>query len=122
MKSAVRPHEILLVVVMLLQDRMETLLMDLTKKLGIDGIIMTKMDGDSKRWCGASAKKVTGKPIKFLGTGEKPCAEPIRPSISRILGIGKEICSNLLRELSRPTMRNKPKGQSVRSVRTSSHS
>ena len=40
-------------------------------RLGIDGIIMTKMDGDSRGGAALSAKKVTGRPIKFVGMGEK---------------------------------------------------
>ena len=59
--------------------------------LGIDGIIMTKMDGDSRGGAALSAKKVTGKPIKFIGVGEKADAlEPFHPErmASRILGMG----------------------------------
>ena len=59
--------------------------------LGIDGIIMTKMDGDSRGGAALSAKKVTGKPIKFIGVGEKTDAlEPFHPErmASRILGMG----------------------------------
>ena len=41
------------------------------ERLGIDGIIMTKMDGDSRGGAALSAKKVTGKPVKFIGMGEK---------------------------------------------------
>ncbi len=59
--------------------------------MGIDGIIMTKMDGDSRGGAALSAKKVTGKPIKFIGVGEKTDAlEPFHPErmASRILGMG----------------------------------
>jgi signal recognition particle subunit SRP54 len=59
--------------------------------LGIDGIIMTKLDGDSRGGAALSAKAVTGKPIKFIGVGEKMDAlEPFHPErmASRILGMG----------------------------------
>ena len=60
-------------------------------ELGIDGIIMTKMDGDSRGGAALSAKKVTGRPIKFVGMGEKfDALEPFHPErmASRILGMG----------------------------------
>ena len=61
------------------------------ERLGIDGIIMTKMDGDSRGGAALSAKKVTGKPVKFIGMGEKMDAlEQFHPErmASRILGMG----------------------------------
>ena len=61
------------------------------EKLGIDRIIMTKLDGDSRGGAALSAKAVTGKPIKFVGMGEKMDAlEPFYPDrmASRILGMG----------------------------------
>ncbi|MFA7660763.1 MAG: signal recognition particle protein, partial [Anaerovoracaceae bacterium] len=61
------------------------------EKLGIDGIIMTKLDGDSRGGAALSAKAITGKPIKFVGMGEKMDAlEPFYPDrmASRILGMG----------------------------------
>ena len=91
MKSAVRPHEILLVVDALTGQDAVNAADGFNRKLGIDGIIMTKMDGDSRGGAALSAKKVTGKPIKFLGTGEKSDAlEPFHPErlASRILGMG----------------------------------
>lgn len=91
MKSAVRPHEILLVVDALTGQDAVNAADGFNQKLGIDGIIMTKMDGDSRGGAALSAKKVTGKPIKFLGTGEKSDAlEPFHPGrlASRILGMG----------------------------------
>ena len=60
-------------------------------RLGIDGIIMTKMDGDSRGGAALSAKKVTGRPVKFVGMGEKfDALEPFHPErmASRILGMG----------------------------------
>ena len=91
MKSAVRPHEILLVVDALTGQDAVNAADGFNQKLGIDGIIMTKMDGDSRGGAALSAKKVTGKPIKFLGTGEKSDAlEAFHPErlASRILGMG----------------------------------
>ena len=91
MKSAVRPNEILLVVDALTGQDAVNAADGFNQKLGIDGIIMTKMDGDSRGGAALSAKKVTGKPIKFLGTGEKSDAlEPFHPDrlASRILGMG----------------------------------
>lgn len=59
--------------------------------LGIDGIIMTKLDGDTRGGAALSTKAVTGRPIKFIGVGEKfDALEPFHPDrmASRILGMG----------------------------------
>ena len=90
-KSAVKPHEILLVVDALPGQDAVNAAEGFNDKLGIDGIIMTKMDGDSRGGAALSAKKVTGKPIKFVGMGEKfDALEPFHPErmASRILGMG----------------------------------
>ncbi len=90
-KSAVKPHEILLVVDALTGQDAVNAAEGFNEKLGIDGIIMTKMDGDSRGGAALSAKKVTGKPIKFVGMGEKfDALEPFHPDrmASRILGMG----------------------------------
>ncbi len=90
-KSAVKPHEILLVVDALTGQDAVNAAEGFNNKLGIDGIIMTKMDGDSRGGAALSAKKVTGKPVKFMGMGEKLDAlEPFHPErmASRILGMG----------------------------------
>ncbi len=90
-KSAVKPHEILLVVDALTGQDAVNAAEGFNEKLGIDGIIMTKMDGDSRGGAALSAKKVTGKPIKFVGMGEKLDAlELFHPErmASRILGMG----------------------------------
>ena len=61
------------------------------EKVGVDGIILTKLDGDTRGGAAISIKAVTGKPIKFVGTGEKLDAlEPFYPDrmASRILGMG----------------------------------
>lgn len=90
-KSAVHPHEILLVVDALTGQDAVNIADGFNQALGIDGIIMTKMDGDSRGGAALSVKSVTGKPIKFMGTGEKYNAlEPFHPDriASRILGMG----------------------------------
>ena len=91
LKKGVRPHEILLAVDALTGQDAVNIAEGFNEKLGIDGIIMTKMDGDSRGGAALSTKMVTGKPIKFMGTGEKYNAlEPFHPDriASRILGMG----------------------------------
>lgn len=90
-KSKIKPHEILLVVDALSGQDAVNVADGFNQTLGVDGIIMTKMDGDSRGGAALSTKKVTGKPIKFIGTGEKQDAlqvfHPERMA-SRILGMG----------------------------------
>ncbi|MGF6376178.1 signal recognition particle subunit SRP54 [Clostridiales Family XIII bacterium PM5-7] len=91
LKGAVKPHEILLVVDALTGQDAVNVAEGFNETLGIDGIIMTKMDGDARGGAALSAKKVTGKPIKFMGMGEKfDALEPFHPErmASRILGMG----------------------------------
>ena len=91
LKTSVRPHEILLVVDALTGQDAVNIAEGFNSALGVDGIIMTKMDGDSRGGAALSVKSVTGKPIKFMGTGEKYNAlEPFHPDriASRILGMG----------------------------------
>jgi len=90
-KGKVKPHEILLVVDALTGQDAVNVAEGFNEKLGVDGIVMTKMDGDSRGGAALSAKKVTGKPIKFMGVGEKfDALEPFHPErmASRILGMG----------------------------------
>lgn len=90
-KRKVKPHEILLVVDALTGQDAVNVAEGFNEKLGVDGIVMTKMDGDSRGGAALSAKKVTGKPIKFMGMGEKfDALEPFHPErmASRILGMG----------------------------------
>ena len=90
-KKAVKPHEILLVVDALTGQDAVNAAEGFNEKLGIDGIIMTKMDGDARGGAALSVKKVTGKPIKFVGMGEKlDELEPFYPDrmAGRILGMG----------------------------------
>ena len=91
LKKEIKPHEILLVVDALTGQDAVNAAEGFNDKLGIDGIIMTKMDGDSRGGAALSAKKVTGRPIKFVGMGEKfDALEPFHPErmASRILGMG----------------------------------
>lgn len=91
LRASLKPHEILLVVDALTGQDAVNIAKGFNEAIGIDGIIMTKMDGDSRGGAALSAKSVTGKPIKFMGTGEKYDAlEPFHPDriASRILGMG----------------------------------
>ena len=91
LKKALHPHEILLAVDALTGQDAVNIASGFNEKLGVDGIIMTKMDGDSRGGAALSTKAVTGKPIKFMGVGEKYDAlEPFHPDriASRILGMG----------------------------------
>jgi len=90
-KNRVRPHEILFVADgMTGQDAVNTA-QEFADKLDFDGVVLSKMDGDSRGGAALSIRAVTGKPIKFLGIGEKPDAiEQFHPDrmASRILGMG----------------------------------
>ena len=90
-KAEVKPHEILLVVDAMLGQDAVTVASAFNDALGIDGIVLTKLDGDTRGGAALSARAVTGKPIKFVGTGEKldelDVFYPDRMA-SRILGMG----------------------------------
>ena len=90
-KENVHPQEILLVVdAMTCQDAVNVA-QTFNEKLDIDGVILTKLDGDTRGGAALSVRAVTGKPIKFSGTGEKLSEiEPFHPDrmASRILGMG----------------------------------
>ena len=91
LKKNVKPHEILLVVDALTGQDAVNAAEGFNEALGIDGIIMTKMDGDSRGGAALSAKKVTGRPVKFVGMGEKMDElQEFHPErmASRILGMG----------------------------------
>ncbi|MDR0596653.1 MAG: signal recognition particle protein [Clostridiales Family XIII bacterium] len=91
LKKQIRPHEILLVVDAMTGQDAVNAAEGFNDALGVDGIIMTKLDGDSRGGAALSTKSVTGKPIKFIGVGEKLDAlEPFHPDrmASRILGMG----------------------------------
>ncbi len=90
-KAAVEPNEILLVVDAMAGQDAVKVAEAFNAQLEIDGLVLTKMDGDTRGGAALSAKAVTGKPIKFVGMGEKLDAmEPFYPDrmASRILGMG----------------------------------
>lgn len=90
-KTAVRPHEILLVVDSMTGQDAVNVATSFNEALGIDGIILTKLDGDTRGGAALSVKKVTNRPIKFAATGEKLSdIEEFHPErmASRILGMG----------------------------------
>ncbi len=91
MKDAVHPTEILLVVDAMTGQDAVNIAEGFHGQVGIDGVILTKMDGDTRGGAALSVKAVTGKPVKFSCTGEKlQDIEPFYPDrlASRILGMG----------------------------------
>ena len=90
-KEAVQPQEILLVIDAMTGQDAVNVAKSFDEILGIDGTILTKLDGDTRGGAALSVRAVTGKPIKFVGTGEKlDNLEPFYPDrmASRILGMG----------------------------------
>ena len=91
LKSLLTPQEILFVAdAMTGQDAVRSA-DEFHKRLALTGVILTKMDGDARGGAALSIRHVTGQPVKFIGTGEKPDAfEPFHPDriVSRILGMG----------------------------------
>jgi signal recognition particle subunit SRP54 len=91
MKEAVDPDEILLVVDAMTGQDAVNVAESFNERLGITGVVLTKLDGDTRGGAALSVKSVTGQPIKFIGTGEKLDAlEPFHPErmATRILGMG----------------------------------
>lgn len=91
LKKDVKPHEILLVVDSMTGQDAVNVATTFNEELGINGIILTKLDGDTRGGAALSTKKVTGRPIKFIATGEKLSdIEVFHPErmASRILGMG----------------------------------
>ncbi len=91
LKSNVKPHEILLVVDSMTGQDAVNIADTFNQQLGIDGIVLTKLDGDTRGGAALSVKKITGRPIKFAATGEKLSdIEVFHPErmASRILGMG----------------------------------
>ncbi len=90
-KAEVKPHEILLVIDSMLGQDAVNVASTFNEALGIDGLVLTKLDGDTRGGAALSARAVTGKPIKFAGVGEKlddlDVFHPDRMA-SRILGMG----------------------------------
>ncbi len=90
-KAAVHPHEILLVVDAMTGQESVNVAKEFNESLGLDGVVMTKLDGDARGGAALSIKSVTGVPIKFVGMGEKlEALEVFHPDrmASRILGMG----------------------------------
>ena len=90
-KAEVQPNEILLVVDAMTGQDAVNAAQSFNEWLDIDGVMLTKLDGDARGGAALSVKAVTGKPIKFIGTGEKlGDIEPFHPDrmASRILGMG----------------------------------
>ena len=90
-RATVHPHEILLVIDSMTGQDAVNVAKSFNETLGIDGVILTKLDGDTRGGAALSVRAVTGKPIKFIGTGEKlDNLETFHPSrmASRILGMG----------------------------------
>ena len=90
-KAAVKPNEILLVVDAMTGQDAVNAAQTFNDYLDIDGVILSKLDGDARGGAALSVKAVTGKPIKFIGVGEKlDQIEPFHPGrmASRILGMG----------------------------------
>ncbi len=91
LKKNVKPHEIMLVVDSMTGQDAVNIADTFNKELGIDGIVLTKLDGDTRGGAALSVKSITGRPIKFIGTGEKlNDFEEFYPDrmASRILGMG----------------------------------
>ena len=90
-KKELKPHEILLVVDSMTGQDAVNVAESFSNNVGIDGVILTKLDGDTRGGAALSVKKVTGRPIKFVATGEKLIdIETFHPErmASRILGMG----------------------------------
>ena len=90
-KAGMKPHEILLVVDAMTGQDAVNVADKFNEALGIDGVVLTKLDGDTRGGSALSVKKITGKPIKFAATGEKlNDIEVFHPDrmASRILGMG----------------------------------
>ena len=90
-KASIKPHEILLVVDSMTGQDAVNVAKAFNDNLGIDGVVLTKLDGDTRGGAALSVKKVTGRPIKFAATGEKLSdIEVFHPDrmASRILGMG----------------------------------
>ncbi len=90
-KAAAQPHEILLVVDAMTGQDAVNVAESFNEQLGIDGVVVTKLDGDARGGAALSVKAVTGKPIKYVGTSEKMDGlEAFHPDrmANRILGMG----------------------------------
>ena len=119
-RATVKPQEILLVVDAMTGQDAVTVAKTFNDELGVDGVILTKLDGDTRGGAAISVRAVTGKPIKFSGVGEKLTdLEPFHPDrmSSRILGMGDVLS---LIEKAQDTFDEKEAGKLVAKVRTNS--
>jgi signal recognition particle subunit SRP54 len=90
-KKKIEPHEVLFVADSMMGQEAVNVSKAFHDAVGINGVVLTKMDGDARGGAALSIKSVTGQPIKFIGTGEKlEALEPFHPDriVSRILGMG----------------------------------
>src|SRR5271156_5633846 len=90
-RDAARPHEILLVADAMTGQDAVNLAKSFNERIGVTGIVLTRIDGDARGGAALSMRAITGKPIKLVGTGEKIDAlEPFHPEriAGRILDMG----------------------------------
>ena len=90
-KETVQPHEVLFVADAMMGQQSAEIAKTFNDAIGIDGVVLTKMDGDARGGAALSIKSITGIPIRFIGMGEKLAAlERFHPAriVSRILGMG----------------------------------
>jgi signal recognition particle subunit SRP54 len=121
-KQDVRPHHILLVVDAMTGQDAVGVAEKFNEAVGIDAVILTKMDGDSRGGAALSVRHVTGRPIAFVGIGEKTEAlEPFHPDrlASRILGMGDVLS---LVEKAQETVDTEKAQEMVRKLREDSFS
>ena len=119
-RDTVHPKEILLVVDAMTGQDAVTVAKTFNDELGVDGVILTKLDGDTRGGAAISVRAVTGKPIKFAGVGEKLTdVEPFHPDrmASRILGMGDVLS---LIEKAQETIDEKQAVDLTRKMRTNS--
>jgi signal recognition particle subunit SRP54 len=119
-KADVKPHHVLLVVDAMTGQDALTVAERFNQAIGIDAIVLTKMDGDSRGGAALSVRHVIGRPIAFVGMGEKPEAlEPFHPDrvASRILGMGDVLS---LVEKAQETVDQKKAEELVRKLREDS--
>ena len=119
-RDTVKPKEILLVVDAMTGQDAVTVAKTFNDELGVDGVILTKLDGDTRGGAAISVRAVTGKPIKFAGVGEKLTdIEPFHPDrmASRILGMGDVLS---LIEKAQDSFDEQEAGKLVAKVRSNS--
>ncbi|MBI1848612.1 MAG: signal recognition particle protein [Candidatus Rokubacteria bacterium] len=119
-RAEVKPHHVLLVVDAMTGQDAVTVAEKFNAAVGIDAIVLTKMDGDARGGAALSVRQVTGRPIAFVGVGEKTDAlEPFHPErvASRILGMGDVLS---LVEKAQATVDQKQAEEMVRKLREDS--